>query len=229
MLHIIPTPLAAEAIHTIPQYLFPIIKGIRIWFVEELKTARRFLKAVDKNFDIDACTFYIINEHDQQDIEFARKYFSENISIGLLSEAGCPAVADPGSRLVALAQEMDVQVVPHVGPNSLLLALMASGFNGQKFTFNGYLPIKNPERNKAIKKLESDCLQNNCTQIFIETPYRNNQIVEEILNTCNGNLKLCIALNITDKNEWIKTKTINDWKKDKKDLHKQPAVFLLGN
>jgi 16S rRNA (cytidine1402-2'-O)-methyltransferase len=147
--------------------------------------------------------------------------------VGLMSEAGCAAVADPGSEVVALAQKLSIKVIPHLGPNSILMALMGSGFNGQRFMFHGYLPIKNPEKSKALKKLETDSLAQNCTQLFIETPYRNNQLLEEIIATCNASTKICLAMNLTGQDEKIITKTVADWKKYSIDLHKMPVVFVL--
>ena len=151
----------------------------------------------------------------------------ENKNIGIVSEAGCPGVADPGQALIAIAQEMGVTIKPLVGPNSILLALMASGMNGQQFQFVGYLPIDNQQRVKAIKDLETESAKKKCSQIFIETPYRNNQLIEALLKNCNNSTRLCIAVDITGKQEWIKTKTIGDWKNEKVDIHKKVAIFLL--
>jgi 16S rRNA (cytidine1402-2'-O)-methyltransferase len=148
-------------------------------------------------------------------------------NIGIISEAGCPGVADPGQILIAAAQEINAEIKPLVGPSSILLALMASGMNGQQFQFVGYLPIDNHEKIKAIKELEAESQKKNCTQIFIETPYRNNQLIEALLKNCKSSTRLCLAVDITGKNEWIKTKTIADWKKEKTDIHKRPAIFLL--
>jgi 16S rRNA (cytidine1402-2'-O)-methyltransferase len=148
-------------------------------------------------------------------------------TIGIISEAGCPGIADPGQQLVTIAHEMNVEVKPLVGPNSILLALMASGMNGQQFKFNGYLPIKNPERNNTIKELESESAKKNCTQIFIETPYRNNQLMDALLNICQPSTKICLAVDLTSEKEFIKTRSVTGWKKDKPDIHKRPAIFLL--
>jgi 16S rRNA (cytidine1402-2'-O)-methyltransferase len=156
-----------------------------------------------------------------------RKKLKEGKTIGIISEAGSPGVADPGQTLVAIAHDMNIEIKPLVGPNSILLALMASGMNGQQFQFLGYLPIENYERTKAIKELEAESKKKNCTQIFIETPYRNNQVIESLLRSCKENTLLCIAANLTSSKEFIKTKTITGWKKNKPDLHKQPAIFCL--
>jgi 16S rRNA (cytidine1402-2'-O)-methyltransferase len=156
-----------------------------------------------------------------------RKKLKENKNIGIISEAGCPGVADPGQALVDIAHQMNVEVKPLAGPSSILLALMASGMNGQQFHFHGYLPIDNQQRIKAIKELEAGSARKKCTQIFIETPYRNNQLIEALLKHCNPSTKLCMGVDLTGKNEWIKTKKISDWQKNKPDIHKRPAIFLL--
>jgi 16S rRNA (cytidine1402-2'-O)-methyltransferase len=227
MLHLIPTPLAENALHTIASYLHPIISSIKIWCVEDVRTARRFLKSIDRLIEIDSLTFYLVSKDSALDTAALIKHFAAKDIVGLMSEAGCAAVADPGADVVALAQQHGVKVVPHMGPNSILMALMGSGMNGQKFMFHGYLPIKNPDRSKAIKKLEADSLSQNCTQLFIETPYRNNQMMEEIVNVCNANTKVCIAMNLTADDEMILTKSITEWKKSKPDLHKKPVVFAM--
>lgn len=156
-----------------------------------------------------------------------KKKLKENKTIGIISEAGCPGVADPGQALVEIAQQMNAEVKPLVGPNSILLALMASGMNGQQFQFQGYLPIETQQRIKAIKELETESVKKKCTQIFIETPYRNNQLIEALLKTCNKSTKLCIAVDITGKKEWVKTKSISAWQKEKPEIHKRPAIFLI--
>ena len=166
--------------------------------------------------------------NDDPDIESFRKKIKEEKTIGIISEAGCPGIADPGQQLVAIAHQLNVEVKPLVGPSSILLALMASGMNGQQFKFNGYLPIKDHERNKAIKDLEAESAKKNCTQIFIETPYRNNQLIDALLGNCQPSTKICIAVDLTGEEEFIKTKTVADWKKDKPDIHKRPAIFLLS-
>jgi 16S rRNA (cytidine1402-2'-O)-methyltransferase len=227
MLHLIPTPLAENALHTIAPYLHPIISSISIWCVEDVRTARRFLKVIDKSIDIDTLTFIVVNKDTKLDVATLTNVFTAGKTVGLMSEAGCAAVADPGSNVVALAQQLHVKVVPHLGPNSILMALMGSGFNGQKFMFHGYLPIKNPDRTKAIKQLEADSIGQNCTQLFIETPYRNNQMLQEMLATCKPSTKICVAMNLTAADEFIATKTVADWKKSSVDLHKKPVVFVL--
>ncbi len=156
-----------------------------------------------------------------------KERLKEGKNIGIVSEAGCPGIADPGQHLIEIAQESGVDIRPLVGPNSILLALMASGMNGQQFQFVGYLPIDNNLRTKAIKELEIESAKKKCTQLFIETPYRNNQMIESLLKTCNNKTRICIAVDITGKKEWIKTMTVADWQKNKPDIHKRPAIFLL--
>ena len=165
--------------------------------------------------------------NDNPNTDSFRKKIKEEKTIGIVSEAGCPGIADPGQQLVAIAQELNIEVKPLVGPNSILLALMASGMNGQQFKFAGYLPIKNPERNNAIKELESESARKNCTQIFIETPYRNNQLMEALLLVCHPLTKVCIAVDLTGPTEFIKTTNVGEWRKSKPDFHKRPAIFLL--
>src|SRR4030095_5894915 len=203
-----------------------IVKQCTVLFVENERTTRRFLKKLDKEIVIDNFEWFTITNDDPNTESFRQNIHAEK-TIGIISEAGCPGIADPGQQLVAIAQELNIEVKPLVGPNSILLALMASGMNGQQFKFNGYLPIQNPERNKAIKELESESAKKNCTQIFIETPYRNNQLMEALLSTCQPSTKICIAVDLTGEKEFIKTRSVADWKKDKPDIHKRPTIFLL--
>jgi len=224
--YLIPSLLHEEGMRSIPPYITAIVKQCTVLFVENERTTRRFLKKLDKEIVIDNYEWFTMTNDDPNTDSF-RKKIKEEKAIGIISEAGCPGIADPGQQLVAIAQELNIEVKPLVGPNSILLALMASGMNGQQFTFNGYLPIKNPERNNAIKELESESAKKNCTQIFIETPYRNNQMMEALLSVCLPSTKICIAVDLTSENELIKTKTVADWKKAKPDIHKQPAIFLL--
>jgi 16S rRNA (cytidine1402-2'-O)-methyltransferase len=221
--YLIPSLLHEEGINAIPSYIIDAVKNCQVFFVENERTARRFLKKLWKEIIIDNYEWFIIND----DTTIFKQKLKEGKNIGIISEAGCPGIADPGQALVAIAQEMNIGVKPLVGPNSILLALMASGMNGQQFQFVGYLPIDNHERSKAIKELEAESKKKNCTQIFIETPYRNNQILESLLKNCNAATRLCIAAELTGKSEWIKTKTIADWKKEKVDIHKRLVIFLL--
>jgi 16S rRNA (cytidine1402-2'-O)-methyltransferase len=224
--YLIPSLLHEEGLRSIPSYIMDIVKQCTVLFVENERTTRRFLKKLDKVIVIDNYEWFTMTNEDPNTDSF-RKKIKEEKTIGIISEAGCPGIADPGQQLVAIAQELNIEVKPLVGPNSILLALMASGMNGQQFRFAGYLPIKNPERNNAIKELESESAKKNCTQIFIETPYRNNQLMEALLSTCQPLTKVCIAVDLTGSTELIKTKTVGEWRKSKPDFHKRPAIFLL--
>ena len=224
--YLIPSLLHEEGMRSIPSYITDIVKQCTVFFVENERTTRRYLKKLDKEIVIDNYEWFTITNDDPNTDSF-RKKIKEEKTIGIISEAGCPGIADPGQQLVAIAQELNIEIKPLVGPNSILLALMASGMNGQQFKFNGYLPIKGPERNKAMKELESESAKKNCTQIFIETPYRNNQLMDALLNICQPSTKICLAADLTSEKEFIKTKTVSDWKKDKPDIHKRPAIFLL--
>ena len=224
--YLIPSLLHEEGLRSIPSYITDIVKQCQVLFVENERTTRRYLKTLAKEIVIDNYEWFTMAVDDETAKAF-RKKIKEGKTIGIISEAGCPGIADPGQQLVAIAHEMNVEVKPLVGPNSILLALMASGMNGQQFKFNGYLPIQNPERNKAIKDLEVESSKKNCTQIFIETPYRNNQLMDALLNVCQSSTKICIAVDLTSENEFIKTRSVSEWKKDKPDIHKQPSIFLL--
>ena len=224
--YLIPSLLHEEGMLSIPSYITDIVKQCTVFFVENERTTRRYLKRLDKEIVIDNYEWFTMTNDDPNTDSF-RKKLKEEKTIGIISEAGCPGIADPGQQLVAIAQELNIEVKPLVGPNSILLALMASGMNGQQFRFAGYLPIKNPERNNAIKELESESARKNCTQIFIETPYRNNQLMEALLLVCQPLTKVCIAVDLTGSTESIKTKTMAEWRKSKPDIHKRPAIFLL--
>jgi len=225
--YLIPSVLDELATQTIPPYIIDAVKLCNVIFAENERTARRFLKSICKEIVIDDYEWFTIHKAESEMINTFRQKIEAGKNIAIISEAGCPGIADPGQILIAVAQEMNANVKPLVGPSSILLALMASGMNGQQFEFVGYLPIDNLERNKAITALELSSLKKNSTQIFIETPYRNNQLLETLLKTCKPSTKLCIASEITSANEFIKTKTIADWKKEKTDFHKKPVIFLL--
>ena len=225
--YLIPTVLHEGQIDTLPAYLLPAIKKCNIFFVENERTARRYLKLLWKEMVIDDYEWQNIKEVNAETILQFKNAIKQNKTIGLISEAGCPGVADPGQQLVMIAQEMNIAVKPLVGPSSILLALMASGMNGQQFQFVGYLPIDSAERSKAIKNLESESKQKNCTQIFIETPYRNNQLLDALLKNCKANTLVCIACELTSESEFVKTRSVQDWKKQVPDLHKKPVIFLL--
>lgn len=224
--YLIPSLLDEEGLDAIPPYIISAVRDCQVFFAENERTTRRFFKQLWKEMVIDNYEWHTIDDATAAAQSF-RNAIKEKKNIGIISEAGCPGVADPGQLLVAIAQEMNCAIKPLVGPSSILLALMASGMNGQQFQFAGYLPIDNQQRIKAIRDLETESSKKNCTQIFIETPYRNNQLLEAILKSCAPSTKLCLAVNITGTKEWIKTKTIAEWSKEKTDIHKRPAIFLL--
>ena len=212
----------------LPAYNREVILGIRHFIVENVRTARRFLKKAEPAVVIDELTFYELNQHTSPEVVASYlQPLAEGLSVGVISEAGCPAVADPGADVVAIAQRKGFRVVPLVGPSSILLALMASGFNGQSFAFQGYLPIEAAERTNRIRKLEARVYAEDQTQLFIETPYRNNKLAEELLRTCKPSTKLCIASDITTDGEYIVTHSIHDWKGRVPDLNKKPTLFLI--
>jgi len=216
-----------------PKNIFPdlnseIILNLEEFIVEELKTARRFLRKIGYNKPFDDVTFHVLNEHtDNINIEPFLDSVNSGKDIGLLSEAGSPCIADPGSEIVRIAHNLNIQVVPLIGPSSILLALIASGFNGQNFIFHGYLPRDKRERENKIKDLERNAFRLNQTQIFMETPYRNIQMFNSIIQVCSSSTSLCIACNLTAEDEFISTKTIGSWKNITPDIHKKPAIFLL--
>jgi len=226
-LYLIPTVLHEDAIETIPAYILDAVKDCSVFFVENEKTARRFLKKLWREMVIDNYQWFAIHKAEEEVKNTFLQLLKEGKNIGIISEAGCPGVADPGQILIAAAQQTNVTVKPLVGPSSILLALMASGMNGQCFQFNGYLPIDSTERKKKIKELELDSSKNHCTHIFIETPYRNNQLIKDITQSCKEDTKLCIAVDITASTESIHTKTIRQWKAALPDIHKRLAIFLL--
>lgn len=218
------TPLA----NVLPQYNFEVIAGIRHFIVEDLRSARRFLRKADPQFDIDGSQFFELNKHTSpQDVAGYLKPLCDGKPVGVISEAGCPAVADPGADVVAIAQRKGLKVVPLVGPSSIILSVMASGFNGQSFAFNGYLPIKPDERSRCLRRLEQKVYGEDQTQLFIETPYRNGKMVEDIIAACRPQTKLCIAANITCEGEYICTRTVKEWKGKVPDLSKIPCIFLI--
>jgi 16S rRNA (cytidine1402-2'-O)-methyltransferase len=224
---LIPTVLDDDATQTIPAYILEAVRDCKVFFVENERSARRFLKKIWKEMVIDDYKWVPIHKAEQEVKNQFVQYLKQGSNVGIISEAGCPGVADPGQILVGVAHANNAAVIPLVGPSSILLALMASGLNGQQFQFVGYLPIDNVERMKTLKSLESESAKKKCTQIFIETPYRNNQMLETIVKTCMPATRLCIAAELTSSQEFIKTKTIADWKKSLPDLHKKPSVFLL--
>ncbi len=228
-LFLIPTTLSDSPLdRVLPNNNSNIIRSIKFFIVENVRTARRFLKQVDRDIDIDTLQFFELNKH--TDAKVIASYLDPlkgGNDVGIISEAGCPAIADPGADVVAIAQKRKYNVVPLVGPSSILMSLMASGFNGQSFAFQGYLPIEKYDRTARLKQLEKRIYSEHQTQIFIETPYRNIQLLEEMCKTLQPQTKLCVAVDITSKTEEIRTLSIADWKKQKIELHKRPCVFLI--
>ena len=230
IVYLIPTVLHddEQAFKAIPAYIVDAVKNCTAFFVENERTARRYLKKIWREMVIDDYTWHTIHKTEEDVQQVFISYLKQDKNIGIISEAGCPGIADPGQLLVSAAQGIGAVVKPLVGPSSILLALMASGMNGQCFQFHGYLPIDNVERRKRLKELESDSQKRHCTQIFIETPYRNNALVQDVLQTLQPQTKFCIAVDITAASESIITKTIATWKKGTlPQLHKRPAIFLL--
>jgi len=229
-LFLIPVTLGDSPVqHVIPAYVLELIDRLDHFIVEDLRSARRYLKKAGITKAIDDLSFHLLNEHtEDQATEELLAVLTDGNDAGLMSEAGIPAVADPGSGLVALAHRHGIRVVPLAGPSSILMALMASGMNGQSFRFHGYLPVKKPQRLNSLRKIEKIALETGETQVFMETPYRNMSLLEDILCSCRDNTLLCIAADISLDGETIKTRTIREWKGKLPDIHKRPAVFLLS-
>ena len=228
-LYLLPVTLGATPLDKVlPQHNIEIIKEIRHFIVEDVRSARRFLRQADAQFDIDGSTFFELNKHTSpNDIAGYLAPLTQGKPMGVISEAGCPAVADPGADVVAIAQKKGLKVVPLVGPSSIILSVMASGFNGQSFAFHGYLPIKPDERARKLKQLEQRVYSEDQTQLFIETPYRNGKMIEDIIKNCRPQTKLCIAANLTCDDEFVRTRTVKDWRGKAPDLSKIPCIFLL--
>ncbi|MGB0862003.1 MAG: SAM-dependent methyltransferase [Saprospiraceae bacterium] len=228
-LYLIPSSLGDNTVHSIPQHTVEVAHSLDIFIAERAKTARHFLKALQTPVAFNDMTFYELNKKTPpEDVAHFLKDAENGKNVGLLSEAGCPGVADPGAVIVQLAHQKGIEVIPLVGPSSILLALMASGMNGQSFAFVGYLGVKKGDRIRDLKRLEQLARKLNQTQIFIETPYRNMSLIEDMLTGLSPRTRLCIAANLTLPTEYIKTKTIQEWKKTKlPELHKQPAIFLI--
>jgi 16S rRNA (cytidine1402-2'-O)-methyltransferase len=228
-LYLIPTTLGdSDPMDVLPQTVKRSIDFIDFYIVENEKTARKSIKGVNPEKKQSELTLFVLNKHTEvkEHLDFIKPLL-EGKNMGLMSEAGCPGVADPGAVIVKLAHEKGIQVVPLVGPSSILLAMMASGMNGQSFTFNGYLPIEKGEKKTALKNLEKQSQDKNQSQIFIETPYRNNKMLEDILQALNPATHLCIATDITLPTEYIKTMRASDWKKTNVDLHNRPTIFII--
>ena len=228
-IYLIPIVLHEDeaALHSIPSYITDAVKQCSVFYVENERTARRFLKKIWKEINIDDYAWHTIHKAENGVLNNFKQDIAQQKIIGIMSEAGCPGIADPGQLLVNIAQQNNAKLIPLVGPNSIILALMASGMNGQCFQFVGYLPVETHERKKKITELESESIKKSCTQIFIETPYRNNQLLNDILTTAKAETLLCIAVDITASTESIQTKKISEWKKQQLNLHKRPSIFLL--
>lgn len=227
-IYLIPVTLGGDDFsNVIPLKAINLTKQLRYFIVEELRSARRYLRKIDKEFPIDESNFFILNEHTaDDDIESFFDPVNKGNDLGLMSEAGLPCIADPGARIVALAHKKRIEVIPLSGPSSIILALIASGFNGQNFTFNGYLPVKPAERTLKIKELEKRS-KDGCTQIFMETPYRNQNMFDSLVGICNNETRLCIASDITLITESIRTMKISEWKKSVPSLKDRLVIFLL--
>lgn len=227
-LYIIPSVIADDTSEVIPQQVRDVLLNTNYFLAENIRTARRYISSLKLGITIEELHFEILDKKtNPEQLNNLLKPLLNGQNVGILSESGCPGIADPGALAVAYAQQKDIEVIPLVGPSSILLSLMASGFNGQKFCFHGYLPIDQGKLENEIKKLDSESRKFNQTQIFIETPYRNNQLLKALIQSCSSSTLLCVAKDITSANSFIKTKRIADWKKMKIDLHKIPTVFLL--
>lgn len=228
-LYLFPVQLGnAPLENVLPTYNIKIVSTIKYFIVENIRSARRFLKSCNKSIDIDQLTFFTLNEHtDASAIPSMLTPMTQGHSMGIISEAGCPAIADPGADIVAIAQQRGFNVVPLVGPSSILLSLMASGFNGQSFAFNGYLPIDQAARTAKLKEMERRIRKERQSQIFIETPYRNNKLIEELSRSLPGDMLLCVASDITGENESILTRKLSQWNKMSYNYNKIPTIFLL--
>jgi len=228
-LYLIPLPLAEDCLAwTIPAEVAPLAKGLKHFIVESEKVSRRYLKKLDRSINIDELKFLLLNEHTPE--SESRSFLQaalEGQDVGLMSDAGCPAVADPGALVVALAHKLGIQVVPLTGPNSILLTLMGSGFNGQCFAFQGYLPVDKVKRKQRLLALETESRQKRMTMLFIETPYRNNQMLETLLQSCHPDTRLCIGTDLTAETELLKSMPVRLWQKEIPDLHKRPTVFAI--
>ena len=228
-LYLIPTTLGdSGTAHVIPAEVSAIVKNIKYFIVENIRTARRYLRKLDPQLNIDELHFFELNQHtDTHVVDGYLNPIKEGFDVGIISEAGCPGVADPGAEVVKYAHIRQIRVIPLVGPSSILLSLMASGMNGQNFAFIGYIPVKHDERTKAIKDIERKSAIENQTQIFIEAPYRNSPLINDLIKTLGDQTRLCVACDLTLETEFIKTQTVSQWRKEIPDLNKRPAIFLV--
>ncbi len=227
-IYLIPVTLGGEDYQkVIPEKVLAVTRSLRLFVVEDLRSARRYLRLIDREFPINDSRFHELNEHTVEvEIEHYLDPVVNGSDMGIMSEAGLPGIADPGAKLVALAHRKHIRIIPLPGPSSIILALIASGLNGQNFSFNGYLPVKPAERAESLKTLEKKA-QEGYAQIFMETPYRNQRMVESILESCRGETRLCIAVDITLSGEVIRTMTISEWKKNIPAINDHPAIFIL--
>ena len=229
-LYLIPSLIAPDTASIIPEHTKLVISDISYFLVENIRSARRYISSLKLGIEIERLQFEVYDKNTsfEEILELLNPVLNGR-SAGIISEAGCPGVADPGSIAVSAAHQLDIDVVPLTGPSSILLALMASGLNGQSFAFHGYLPIDKQERKKKLRFLESLALRDGQSQIVMETPYRNEQLFKATIDTCHPNTRLCIATNLTYPDEFIKTLSIQSWKKKKTNLHKKPTIFIIGN
>lgn len=212
----------------LPAVLPKIVESLKHFIVEDVRNARRYLRKLSKNIVIDELTFYVLNKHaSQEEISTYLNACVKGLDIGLISEAGLPCVADPGNVIVEMAHRRNIRVVPIAGPSSIYMALMASGLNGQNFAFNGYLPVENNLKIRKLKELEQKVYKDQQSQIFMDTPYRNNKMFSDIMSNLNSNTYLCVAVNVSCEDEFIKTMKIKDWKTNAPDLHKKPCIFII--
>jgi 16S rRNA (cytidine1402-2'-O)-methyltransferase len=227
-IYLIPVTLGGDDFsQVIPEKVISQTRSLRFFIVEEIRSARRFLRLIDKKFPIDDSVFFELNEHTtESEISHYLEPVLNGADIGVMSEAGLPGIADPGSRIIAMAHNKNIQVIPFSGPSSIIMALISSGLNGQNFTFNGYLPVKPAELSAKLRELEKRSREG-YTQIFMETPYRNQKLLESIISTCQKDTRLCIAADITLASEFISTRKISEWKKDLPDLNKRLVIYLL--
>lgn len=225
---LLPVPIAPEAWHTLSAEAIEVARVVRHFYVENLRSARRFLKGLHPEKSIDDCLFEEMPKDGALNLQPLREWVKAGVQIAVLSEAGCPGIADPGAQVAAEAHRISLDVIPLTGPSSLLLSLMGSGMNGQSFAFNGYLPVRNPERSQKIKFYEQRAQKELQTQIFIETPYRNNALLADLLQQLSPQTRLCIGMNLSGEEAFLKTQTVKEWKQNLPTLPKAPAVFLVG-
>ncbi len=224
---LIPVPITENAVHTLSPEVLEITAVLKHYFVENARTARRFLRRLHASLELEPIQFSEIDKHNGADISLLKKWLKEGLDVGVMSESGCPGIADPGAVLTKIAHEVNATVVSLTGPSSILLALMASGLNGQSFAFAGYLPVKEPAKNQRIKQLENHSAKENQTQILIETPYRNKPTLQDLLKNLKPQTALCIAYNLTGKDAFVKTKKVKEWQQKIPELEKMPCVFLF--